>query len=111
MPRIASEQKSNCAVMHYNIRATPAVIGRGRLNDIPAHFDTNLIRAEDERNDESTKGTYLEGVFDNPDPFGKFYLTDLFIFRSRASCWTGAAHFRPSRLLAGPRSPSLPCLY
>jgi hypothetical protein len=46
------------------IRATPAVSGRGRLSDIPAHFDMALIRVEDERSNEATKGTYLEGVFD-----------------------------------------------
>ena len=43
------------------IRATPAVSGRGRLNDVPAHFDMALIRAEDEGDNEATKGTYLEG--------------------------------------------------
>ena len=46
------------------IRVTPAVSGRRRLNDVPAHFDMALIRAEDERNNGSTKGTYLEGVFE-----------------------------------------------
>ena len=46
------------------IRATPAVNDRGRLNNIPAHFDVALIRAEDERNNEATKGTYLEGMID-----------------------------------------------
>jgi hypothetical protein len=45
------------------IRATPAVIGRGRLNDVPAHFGMALIRAEDELNNEATKGTFLEGMF------------------------------------------------
>jgi Plavaka transposase len=45
------------------IRATPAVIDRGRLSDIPAHFDFALIRAEDEGSNEATKGTYLEGGF------------------------------------------------
>ena len=45
------------------IRATPAVNGRGRLNDVPAHFGMALIRAEDELNNEATKGTYLEGMF------------------------------------------------
>jgi hypothetical protein len=46
------------------IRATSAVSGRGRLTDVPAHFDMALIRMEDERSNEATKGTYLEGVFD-----------------------------------------------
>ena len=46
------------------IRATPSVSGHGRLNDVPAHFDTALIRAEDERGNEATKGTYLEGKFE-----------------------------------------------
>ncbi len=46
------------------IRATPAVSGRGRLSDVPAHFDMALIRVEDERSNEVTKGTYLEGAFD-----------------------------------------------
>jgi Plavaka transposase len=45
------------------IRATPAVSGRGRLSDVPAHFDMALIRVEDESSNEATKGTYLEGEF------------------------------------------------
>lgn len=45
------------------IRATPAVNSRGRLNDVPEHFDMALIRAEDEENNENTKGTFLEGIF------------------------------------------------
>jgi hypothetical protein len=45
------------------IRATPAIEGRGRLNSVSAHFDIALIRAEDERDNEATKGTYLEGEF------------------------------------------------
>ena len=45
------------------IRATPAVKGRGRLNDVPEHFNMALIQSEDERNNEATKGTYLEGIF------------------------------------------------
>jgi Plavaka transposase len=44
------------------IRATPAVNGHGRLNNVPAHFDTVLIRVEDELINESTKGTCLEGA-------------------------------------------------
>ena len=44
------------------IRATPAVNGRGHLQDVPPHFDIALIRVEDERNNEATKGTYLEGT-------------------------------------------------
>jgi len=44
------------------IRATPTVKGRGRLNDIPAHFDMALIRVEDEMNNEATKGSFLEGL-------------------------------------------------
>ena len=45
------------------IRATPAVSDRGRLSDVPAHFDFALIQAEEESNNEVTKGTYLEGEF------------------------------------------------
>ena len=45
------------------IRATPAVKGHGHLNDVPEHFDMALIQLEDERNNEATKGTYLEGIF------------------------------------------------
>ena len=45
------------------IRATPAVSHRGRLSDVPAHFDFALIQAEEESNNEVTKGTYLEGEF------------------------------------------------
>ena len=44
------------------IWATPAVNGHGRLNNVPAHFDTVLIRVEDELINESTKGTCLEGA-------------------------------------------------
>ena len=46
------------------IHATPAVNGRGRLNNVPAHFDMVLIQTEEERNNEATKGTYLEGMFE-----------------------------------------------
>ena len=45
------------------IRATPAVKGHGCLNDVPEHFNMALIQPEDERNNEATKGTYLEGIF------------------------------------------------
>ena len=45
------------------IHATPAVKGHGHLNDVPEHFDIALIQSEDERNNEATKGTYLEGIF------------------------------------------------
>jgi hypothetical protein len=45
------------------IRATPRVSGRGRLSDVPAHFDMVLIRVEDELTNEVTKGTYLEGKY------------------------------------------------
>ncbi|KAF8808413.1 Zn-finger domain-containing protein [Phlegmacium glaucopus] len=44
------------------IRAMPAVSGCGRLSNIPAHFDIALIQAEDERSNNATKGTYLEGL-------------------------------------------------
>ena len=49
------------------IRATPSVKGRGRVGDVPAHFDIALIRTEEERNNEATRGTFLEGVFENLD--------------------------------------------
>ena len=45
------------------IHTTPTVEGRGRLNDVPAHFDMALIRVEDDKNNEATKGTFLEGMF------------------------------------------------
>jgi len=45
------------------IRAMPAVSGRGCLSDVLAHFDMALIRVEDERSNDATKGTYLEGAF------------------------------------------------
>jgi hypothetical protein len=44
------------------IRATRGISRCGRLNDVPAHFDMALLRAEDERSNEATKGTYLEGI-------------------------------------------------
>jgi Plavaka transposase len=46
------------------IRVTPAVKGSGRLHDVPARFDIALIRAENDRDNEATKGTYLEGKLD-----------------------------------------------
>ena len=86
------------------IRATPAVKGCGRLNDVPEHFDMALIQSEDERHNEATKGTYLEGFFHLKLEFLFCFLTHSFFFFSscfdRAPCWTGAAYFRPSRLLA-----------
>jgi hypothetical protein len=45
------------------IRATPGVSGRGRLTDVPAHFDMAHIRVEDEMTNEATKGSYLEGMY------------------------------------------------
>ena len=45
------------------VRATPGVSDRGRLSDVPAHFDFALIRSEDESSNDVTKGTYLEGEF------------------------------------------------
>ena len=45
------------------VRATPGVSDRGRLSDVPAHFDFTLIRSEDESSNDVTKGTYLEGEF------------------------------------------------
>jgi hypothetical protein len=56
------------------IRATRAVSGRGRLSDVPAHFDMAVIRADDERGNEATKGTYLEGIY--PETLHHFILTD-----------------------------------
>ena len=53
-----------CEAFVDRIRATPVVGGRGRLSDVPAHFDMALIQVEDERNNQATKGTYLEGAFD-----------------------------------------------
>jgi hypothetical protein len=87
------------------IRATPAVNSRGRLNDVPEHFDMALIRAEDEENNENTKGTFLEGIFcliSNP-----FCFINTFIFIlmfDRPPCWAGAAHFCASGLLAWAQS-------
>ena len=93
------------------IRATPAVSGRGRLSSVPAHFDMAFIRAEDEQSNEATKGTYLEGTFD----FILVYyvvLTHLFTLPlDRASRWTSAAYFRPSRLSARSRSSQIPCMH
>ena len=79
------------------IRTTPAVTGRGRLNDVPAHFDMALIRAEEERNNEATKGTFLEGTLQ--------YLillvsnsTTAVLLLDRSPHWTSTAYFFPSRL-------------
>ena len=45
------------------IRTMPAVKAHGQFNNVPAHFDIALIQTEDERNNEATKWTYLEGKF------------------------------------------------
>ena len=87
-----------------HIHATPAlaVKGRGCLNDVPAHFDMALIRVEEERNNEATKGTYLEGMFETWTHFVFFRINSfiLTLMLDRTPHWTGAAHFCPSRLLA-----------
>ena len=84
------------------IRATPAVKGPGRLKDVPAHFDMALVRAEDEMDNESTKGTYLEGEFHlTVKMFGvnSTVFTDTWLFHMlRASCWTSTAFFLPFRI-------------
>ena len=46
------------------IHAKPAIEGRGHLNNFSAHFDMVLIRVEDERDNEATKGAFLEGEFE-----------------------------------------------
>ena len=80
----------------------PAVKGPGRLKDVPAHFDMALIRAEDEMDNESTKGTYLEGEFHlTVEMFGvnSTVFTDTWLFHMlRASCWTSTAFFLPFRI-------------
>jgi hypothetical protein len=87
------------------IRATPNISGRGRLSDVPAHFDLALIRVDDESTNEATKGTFLEGEYDlKLDHYALLNLDE------RTSCWTGAACFRPSRPLARSRSPKIPCV-
>jgi hypothetical protein len=43
------------------IRATPAIPARGLVKEVPSHFDVVLVRTGD-RNNPSTKGTYLEGA-------------------------------------------------
>ena len=45
------------------IHATPAISGCGCLGNVPAHSDIALIRVEDKRGNEATKGTSLEGKF------------------------------------------------
>ncbi len=46
------------------IRGTPAVSpGPGRKEESPAHFDTVLVRCEEEINNAYTKGTSLEGAY------------------------------------------------
>lgn len=44
----------------YRVRATPPTTGR---KAIAGHFDTVLVRAEDERGNEHTTGTYLDGTY------------------------------------------------
>jgi hypothetical protein len=43
------------------IRATPAVKGRAGRQGTDSHFDTVLVRIDDEGNNHATQGTYLEG--------------------------------------------------
>lgn len=43
------------------IRATPAIPAQGLTKEVPSHFDVVLVQTED-RNNPSTKGTYLEGA-------------------------------------------------
>ena len=81
------------------IHATPAVKGHGCLNDVPEHFDMALIQSEDERDNEATKGTYLEGI----SHLKLFCFLTHFLFillLDRTPHWTGATYFHPSRLLA-----------
>lgn len=44
------------------IRATPAVEGRAGRQGTDAHFDTVLVHTDDERNNQATRGTFLEGA-------------------------------------------------
>ncbi|KAJ7588279.1 Zn-finger domain-containing protein [Mycena floridula] len=44
------------------IRATPFVPKRGRKAVIPAHFDTVLVQQGDEKENETTKGTSVQGL-------------------------------------------------
>jgi hypothetical protein len=44
------------------IRATPAVEGRAGRQGTDAHFDTVLVHTDDERNNQATQGTFLEGA-------------------------------------------------
>ncbi|KAJ7585819.1 hypothetical protein C8J56DRAFT_1026947 [Mycena floridula] len=44
------------------IRATPFVPKRGRKAAIPAHFDTVLVQRGDEKENETTKGTSVQGL-------------------------------------------------
>ena len=91
------------------IRATPAITDRGRLSDVPAHFDFALIRAEEESTNDVTKGTYLEGDFFDT----RQYTTITQSFSYRPPCWTSSAYFCASRLPARSRSPAphIPCVH
>jgi hypothetical protein len=51
------------------IRATPSARGQQRRQPTPSHFDTVLVRTQDEPN-EYTKGTALEGMDSSRIPLG-----------------------------------------
>ncbi|KAG6913838.1 hypothetical protein DXG01_003989 [Tephrocybe rancida] len=45
------------------VRCTPAVTGAAGKPPVNAHFDTVLVRREDELDNEATRGTVLQGAF------------------------------------------------
>ena len=72
------------------IRATPAVKGCGCLNDVPEHFGMALIQSEDERDNEATKGTYLEGIFHLKLFCFLTHFFNFILLLDRTPRWTGA---------------------
>ena len=44
------------------LRATPSVPAKGRFKEVPAHFDTVLVRVADVNENQHTRGTCLEGM-------------------------------------------------
>ena len=62
IPVISIPEAYNASARTFDrIRATPSMPGKPGRTLVPAHFDTVLVRVENEVNDH-TQGTYLEGA-------------------------------------------------
>ena len=73
--RLPNSAPAGCSNHFDRIRATPAVKGRAGRQGTDAHFDTVLVRTDDERNNQATRGTFLEGVQSSHNPTSLLSLT------------------------------------